>query len=237
MFRIQIAGYTIELDNRYSYVEWLCRDYVALQGSEPSLFRVRVSESDIRTYVHSCGRAMSSEEGEAQLLYRRICEHMPLYDAILIHASAVESEGRGYLFSAPRGTGKTTHTNLWLRHFQGRATVINGDKPLIRRHSDGRFWIYGTPWCGKEGLQKNRRVPLTAICFLRQGLDNCILPASLSDTTAHLLESTILPPNPAAQDRMAALIGSVVRTIPAYTLTCRPDTEAAEMAYEILSQV
>jgi hypothetical protein len=152
-------------------------------------------------------------------------------------------DGRGYAFSARRETGKSTHTELWQTHFAGqggaryRATVINGDKPLIRRAPDGRFWAYGTPWCGKEGKQVNRRCPLTAICFLEQGADNRVRVSNTADTAARLMEATVLPPDTEGQDRLAALIGATVRDIPALTLTCTPNIEAAEVAYEFLSQL
>ncbi len=235
MFVIRIADLIVEIDNRYGYVEQLCRKYCISNTSQAPAFRVRVGDSDVSQYVRHCGRPITAAEAESYLLYRRICEQMPYYDGILLHAAAVEMDGKGYLFSAPRGTGKTTHTNLWLAHFLGRATVINGDKPILRRAADGRFWFYGTPWCGKEGREENRRAPLTAICFLKQGSTNRMALSSTTDTTVGLLQGTLLPPDTESQDRMAALIGEIVRTIPAYTLVCRPEPQAAEVAYECLA--
>ncbi len=235
MFSIQMAELNIELDNRYGHVEALCRDYRA--SDAPAAFRVRVGENELRDYMAASGRPMTLPEAEAHLLYRRICEKLPAYDAILLHAAVVEMDGRGYAFCAPRGTGKTTHTALWESHFQGRATVINGDKPIVRLAPDGRLWAYGTPWCGKEGKNENRRVPLSAICFLEQAPENRMTPTQTADTVTRLLASTVLPPEPVLQDRMAALIGIITRQTPAYTLACRPDTAAAEVAYEFLSQL
>ncbi len=241
MFCISLAGITVEIDNRHNYVFEQCADYLC-NDSAP-VFRVCVSTADAEAYRKSCGRPLTLPEAESHLLYRRICERMPDYDVFLLHASVVEMDGRGYAFSARRGVGKSTHTALWQSYFTGqggsryRATVINGDKPLIRRAPDGRFWAYGTPWCGKEGLQVNRKCPLTAICFLEQGTVNRVTVASVADTTSRLMESTILPPDPEGQNALAALIGATVRDIPAFTLSCRPDTEAAEVAYKVLSQV
>ena len=235
MFLIRLAGFTVEIDNRHNYVFEQCRDYLCADGTPA--FRVAVSNAEVLTYQASCGRPMTLPEAESHLLYRRICQRMPACGAYLLHASVVEMDGRGYAFSARRGVGKSTHTALWQKHFPGRATVINGDKPLIRRAPDGRFWAYGTPWCGKEGLQVNRKCPLTAICFLEQGDTNGVAVSSAADTAARLMEATILPPDPDGQDRLAALIGATVRDIPALTLTCRPDTEAVQVAYEFLTGV
>jgi hypothetical protein len=235
MFRIRLAGITVEIDNRHNLVFEQCKDYLC-DDCAPA-FRVAVSTAETQAYQASCGRPMTLPEAESYLLYRRICERMPKYGVFLLHAAVVEMEGRGYAFSARRGTGKSTHTELWQSHFKGRATVINGDKPLIRRAPDGRFWAYGTPWCGKEGRGVNRRCPLNAICFLEQGTKNHVSVTSTADAAARIMEATVLPPDPDGQDRMAALVGAAVRDIPALTLTCRPDAEAVEVAYEFLSQV
>lgn len=235
MFCIRLAGITMEIDNRHNYVYDQCRDYLCTDGAPA--FRVAVSNAEMLDFQSSCGRPMTLPEAESHLIYRRICERMPAYGAYLLHAAVIEMEGRGYAFSARRGVGKSTHTALWQKHFAGRATIINGDKPLIRRAPDGRFWAYGTPWCGKEGLHVNRKCPLTAICFLERGSDNRVTVSSAADTAVRLMEATRLPPLPADQDRLAALIGATVRDIPAFTLTCRPDVEAAEVAYEFLSTV
>jgi hypothetical protein len=235
MFRIRLAGITVEIDNRHNLVFEQCKDYLC-DDCAPA-FRVAVSTAETQAYQASCGRPMTLPEAESYLLYRRICERMPKYGVFLLHAAVVEMEGRGYAFSARRGTGKSTHTELWQSHFKGRATVINGDKPLIRRAPDGRFWAYGTPWCGKEGRGVNRRCPLNAICFLEQGTKNHVSVTSTADAAARIMEATVLPPDADGQDRMAALVGAAVRDIPALTLTCRPDAEAVEVAYEFLSQV
>ena len=241
MFRIRLAGITVEIDNRHNYVYEQCADYLCFD-SVPA-FRVAVSTADMQDYMASCGRPMTLPEAESYLLYRRICEIMPKYGVFLLHAAVVELDGRGYAFSAKRGTGKSTHTELWNSRFAGqggsryRATVINGDKPLIRRAPDGRFWAYGTPWCGKEGKGVNRRCPLNAICFLEQGPRNRVSVTATADAAARIMEATILPPDTDGQDRLAALVGATVRDIPALTLTCRPDMEAVEVAYEFLSQV
>ncbi len=236
MFCIKLCHVVVELDNRYQYVRELCRDYIyERKVGEVPAFRVSASDQEMNDYRLSVGRSMTMPEAESYLLYRKICGEMPRYGAFLLHAAVVSLNGRGYAFSARRGAGKTTHTALWEQYFD--ATIINGDKPLVRREADGTFTAWGTPWCGKEGKQVNASVPLTAICFLEQGRVNEISSASVADTAARILEATILPPNPARQDEMAALVGAVVRDVPAFVLTCRPDELAARVAFEALTSV
>ncbi len=236
MFCIKLCQVIVELDNRHNYVETLCRDYLydLKQGEVPS-FRVAVSEKEMNDYRLSVRRSMTPAEAESYLLYRKICGEMPKYGSFLLHAAVVSLNGRGYAFSARRGVGKTTHTALWEQYFN--AEIINGDKPLVRLEQDGTFTAWGTPWCGKEGKQVNKSVPLSAICFLEQGKVNEIAHADTADTAARILEATLLPPDPARQDEMATLVGAVVREVPAFVLTCRPDELAARVALEALTAV
>ena len=236
MFCIKLCHVIIELDNRYNYVEALCCDYLYhMQNGEIPAFRVAVTDGEMNLYRASVRRAMMPGEAESYLLYRKICGEMPKYGAFLLHAAVVSLDGLGYAFSARRGVGKTTHTALWEQYFG--AEIINGDKPLIRQEAGGTFTAWGTPWCGKEGKQINKSVPLTAICFLEQGRVNDITSASVADTAARILEGTLLPPDPARQNEMAALVGAVVRDVPAFVLTCRPDELAARVSHDALTAV
>mgnify|MGYP003335436350 CR=1 FL=1 len=88
------------------------------------------------------------------------------FDGMMLHASAAKYDGRVYLFSGPCGIGKTTHTKLWEKYFPG-AVVINDDKPALRREA-GKWMVYGTPWCGKNGINSNASAPLAGICFLHR---------------------------------------------------------------------
>lgn len=245
MFRISLCGIVIELDNRFDYVKRLCRDYW-YDGTAPAAFRVKVGTDEMDAYSASVGRPMTPDEVESYLLYRKICGQMPAYGAFLLHASAImveEADGRtrGYAFSARRGGGKTTHTSLWSAYFAGntypKITVINGDKPLVKREVGGRLTLWGTPWCGKEGKQTNAHCPLSAICFLEKAPENRIAPCDTADTAARILEATMVPPTPALQDDMAALVGATVRDVPAYILSCRPDVQAVHLAYATLSEI
>lgn len=233
MFTIRLCGLDIQLDDRYGYVRQLCRDYI-VSSSTPA-FRVRVSTEQIEAYRQSCGRPMTAPEAESALLYRELCGQLPAYGSLLFHAAVLCVDGRGYAFSAPRGVGKTTHLRAWQDILGERVTVVNGDKPLLRRAEDGHWWVYGTPWCGKEGEQSNIACPLHSICFLERGERNAIRPASVTDTAASILAATLLPPTRALQDQMATLVGRLVREVPAFRMSCLPDRTAAELAYATLS--
>ena len=82
-------------------------------------------------------------------------------DGFVLHASALALNENAFLFSANSGIGKSTHTRLWKKVFDG-VTIINDDKPALRLKS-GLFYVYGTPWSGKSSLNENICVPLKSI--------------------------------------------------------------------------
>jgi len=102
------------------------------------------------------------------------CRHLLDYEGMVLHASALAYEERAYLFSAPCGTGKSTHARQWQEHFgSDKVQIINDDKPALRL-TDGSFYVFGTPWSGKSEYSLNVQVPLQAICFLEQSAHNWI---------------------------------------------------------------
>ena len=238
MFRIRLAGMTVEIDNRHNYVYELCRDYLCFD-SAPA-FRVAVSTAETQAYQAACGRPMTLPEAESHLLYRRICERMPRYGVFLLHAAVVELDGRGYAFSARRGVGKSTHTELWQTRFQGhageryKATVINGDKPLVRRTPDGRFWAFGTPWCGKEGLSTNTSVPLTDLCFIKRSASNETRPLDRGEALSLLLEQVVIPSGSGNIILVLDMLDRLLSSCRLWEIGCNTDITAAEHSSSII---
>ncbi len=163
-------------------------------------------------------------------VYRRICAYALAHDAFLMHCAVIEYEGRGYAFSAPSGTGKTTHIRLWKQVFGAdRVTVVNGDKPILRL-IDGVFYAYGTPWCGKEGYNTNTRVPLAALCFVTRGAENRIRPMTAEEAIPHLF-SQIMVVDSSDLARQMELADALLCSVPCYLLACNMSPAAAEVAY------
>ncbi len=232
MFTIRIAGLDIGIDNKYDFVKRLCRDYI--KDSDRLKFTVSADHSMIA--AETAGEVAPAVPGYAESLciYREICRRMPEYSAYLLHAAAVECDGRAYAFAAKSGTGKSTHASLWLKHLGSRARVINGDKPIVRFFEDGAY-IYGTPWCGKEGYNVNTRSRLAAICFIERSSENKIRPAARREVTEKLIRQTLLPREPAEITMLMQLIDLTVRSIPCWVLSCNMSLEAAEIAYMAMS--
>ena len=230
MFCIKIAGIPIGIDNRESYIERLCDGY-EIEGETPD-FTVHATEQEVRNaWEHNC--RFSYGYLESLCLYQKICLQLARYQAFLMHAAVVAVDGKAYVFTAPSGTGKTTHIRLWLELLGERAQVLNGDKPLFR-FVDGTLYACGTPWQGKEHMGENMMRPVQAVCFLEQGPENHIRSLSVSEVTRRIFHQLLLPKNEEELDRYWALLEKMLDTIPFYLLQCNRDLEAARLSYETM---
>lgn len=154
------------------------------------------------------------------------------FDGIMLHSSAVVYEGKAYLFSAKSGTGKSTHTQLWLKHFgEDAAYILNDDKPAIRK-IDGRYYACGTPFSGKTDLSRNELVPLQAICVIKRGAENKISKLDVDEALYSILNQTLRPAGETAMAMVLDIIDGIVKEVPVYELYCNISEEAVEVAYE-----
>lgn len=156
------------------------------------------------------------------------------FNGLMLHSSAIEKDGMAYLFSGPSGVGKSTHTGIWQKIYGESAKIFNDDKPALRR-IDGKWYAYGTPWCGKDGINRNRKVPLAGICFLNQAEENKIRRLTASEATGKVVAQT---PHRFKYvhklDLMLDTLDHLVREIPVFELKNRPEPEAAFLSYETM---
>ena len=128
---------------------------------------------------------------------------------VFIHSSSILYRDRVWLFTAPAGTGKSTHASMWEKN--GSAKIINGDLNLIGRNVDGfgkgfavssfdhsgeslgEPWVYGTPWCGTSGIYELKDYPLGGIIILRQGYKDYIEEMSYEDGVIGILSRSVSP--------------------------------------------
>ena len=152
-------------------------------------------------------------------------------DTLHVHAAVVSCEGKGYLFLGPSGTGKSTHAQLWLKHFEG-TELVNDDNPVVR---DGI--VYGSPWSGKTPCYRNVSYPIGGIVRLSQAPYNKIRRLSGIEAYVDLAESVggkiwdsrIAEGLHQAENKLAS-------TVPMWHLECLPDEEAARLCYDTITR-
>lgn len=156
------------------------------------------------------------------------------FGGLMLHSSAVVVDGRAYLFAADSGTGKSTHTQLWLREFDG-AFILNDDKPALRREADGWF-AYGTPWSGKTDWNVPERVALGGIALIERAEENTIVPCGASEAVRALMKQVNRPKAAAYRIMLMELLDKLISETPIWTLRCNMDPSAAHIAYEAMKQ-
>lgn len=233
--RMKLAGIPVEIHTLYD-LPACTREY---ETDEPPVFTVRITEQDIvderkksiseAAYEGIAYPTYSPAELESTAVYRKIAMRLPEYDAFVFHGAAVAVGDRAFVFTAGSGTGKTTHTALWIKNIAG-SFVINGDKPILRI-MDGKPFVCGTPWMGKESMGCNKIVPLSAICYLNRGTVNRIEEADLEKLCPRLIGQAYRPPDRALVAQTVRLLERIGRSVPLYELFCNMEDEAADIAF------
>ena len=234
MPKYKIADVVFKAELMYGYTVKLCKNY-EYNGDEPCEFCAVITQEDVAKE-----KALAPEFPDAYLeslaLFRKLCDYCLAHaNGIIFHSSAIMVDGKAYLFTAPSGTGKSTHTRLWRELLGDRAVMVNDDKPIIR-YIDGKFYVYGTPWNGKHHLDTNCRAEIKAICKIEQAKENYIYPASTSEMLLTLFNQTIRPEDPAQMDRLLNLTDKLLTEVELYKLGCTISKEAAELSYSTMSK-
>lgn len=234
MPRYKIADIVFDTNHIYGYTAKLCQNYLYSGAEEPE-FTATVSQADI-----DAEKSQEGAEGfpdyylESLALFRKLCDFaLTFRQGIIFHSSAVAIDGKAYLFTAPSGTGKSTHARLWRETFGEKVVYINDDKPIIR-YIDGGFYVYGTPWNGKHRLDTNARAKVAAICEIKQGKVNKIRRVSPAEMLMVVLNQTIRPSEADKMDNLLNILDKMLTTIPLYRLECDISEQAARISYNAM---
>ncbi len=233
MIRIKIAGLSIGIDNKYSFIEKLARDYLT---DEPELFTVEALENEIRREGEQTpGQSYPDGYLESVVVYRKIAERLPDFDAFVFHGAVLNMGGVAYAFTARSGVGKTTHTKLWHTAFADKVHYLNGDKPIIR-FIDGIPYACGTPWKGKEGYGVNEIAPLGGIAFLKRGEKNEAYEVGEDRIVTFLMGQIYIPKRADGAVKVMRLANRLVGAVRLVELKCNMDVEAAHVSYAAMSK-
>ena len=154
-------------------------------------------------------------------------------DTLLVHASVIRKDGFGYLFTAPSGTGKSTHTHLWYKHL-GNCDLMNDDNPVIRL-VDGQALVFGSPWSGKTPCYRNIFAPIGAITQIAQAPVNEVRRLGAVEAFAALLPAvSSMKWDKRVYSGICQALSHLLNTTPVWHLDCLPDAEAAHVCYEAI---
>ena len=156
--------------------------------------------------------------------------------ALIFHASCVIRDGKAVLFHAPCGTGKSTHSQQWMKTFPD-TELLNDDGPIVRVWPDGRVIAYGSPWSGQTPCYKNLSAPVAAFVRINRAKENKIHQLSPVETYASLMPSCTgrVKWNPEITEAQHQTLEKIISSIPCYQLDCLPNEDAARIcAAEVL---
>ena len=155
--------------------------------------------------------------------------------ALEMHSSVVVKDGRGYMFLGKSGTGKSTHSQLWIKNLDD-VELLNDDNPILRLLPDGSARVYGSPWSGKTPCYKQQNAPVGAIVHLKQAPYNKIERVPVIQAYVSLMESaSSFRPFKALADGWHATMEGICAAVPFYRLECLPDRDAAMLCYNTVN--
>ena len=232
MIVINIADVPIAIDNKHKFIVALAKDYIT--DSEPA-FTVSADEADVSREREASGSEFSDGYLESIVVFRKIAERLPEFDAVVFHGAVLNKGGKAYAFTAKSGVGKTTHTRLWLSEFGDEVHYLNGDKPVLRL-IDGKPYAFGTPWRGKEGYGRAESAPLEAIALLERAEQNTAEPIPYSEGTVRLMKQIYIPKNRACALLAMRVADRILTTVRFVELKCNMDKEAAHVAARAMTK-
>lgn len=152
----------------------------------------------------------------------------------LLHASFIDWHGKGILFTAPPGTGKSTQAALW-EQYEG-AQTINGDRAaLVKRN--GCWYAYGLPIAGTSGIYRNESAPISAVVILSQAKHNLVRKLRFSEIMRHMYpEITVHRWDANFVNNALNLAIDFIQSVPVYMLECLPDKDAVDALKQVLSE-
>jgi hypothetical protein len=238
---MEIAGAVIGVQSLFQSTKEYCRPYLTDKESEHFIL---VTAEDLaaeqlileKEAVEQGIKPRKFKEPflERATIQRRVADFLIGCNALMLHGSTIAVDGKAYLFTAPCGTGKSTHTRLWRRLFGDRAMMVNDDKPFLRI-IDRSVYACGSPWCGKHGLASNVSVPLQGICVLSRGKENLIQRADSASVMEILRQQAHSPLDADLLAQSFDLIDIITRYVPLWQLRCNMEQEAARVSYEAMS--
>lgn len=157
-------------------------------------------------------------------------------NTLLFHSSTIVKDGKAYLFLGKSGTGKSTHSGLWLKHIEG-TRLLNDDNPVVYISHEGTPMVSGSPWSGKTPCYKNEEYPIGAIVQLRQAPENKIRKQTVIESYVSIKTSVSGKAwEKEIADGQHQTIEKLIGATRLYQLDCLPNAGAALLCSQTISQ-
>lgn len=205
------SGYRIELD---------------YDNGQPHVVEFDEAVADVRAFIRWDDRF--AKTALSSMLRIVFAQAILPHGAISVHASVVVNDGKGFLFMGKSGTGKSTHSRLWLNHIEG-SWLLNDDNPIVRVTGEDVV-VYGSPWSGKTHCYRNESAPVAGIVRLKQAPCNRFrVCEDIAAFSAVLPGCSVLRQDTRLHEALCETLAELTERTLVGELECLPDREAAEV--------
>ncbi|MBR6270962.1 MAG: hypothetical protein IKR26_02255 [Lachnospiraceae bacterium] len=244
-FNMNIAGVSVSVGAGLESTKSFCYGYITGDPGGAADIDAVITQADI-DYVRRDGEAderdknlphffVPDRQAEQLALHKLVSDQMPAFNRALFHSSAVAVDGEAVLFTAPSGTGKSTHARLWKQLFGDRLVYINDDKPYIGYDGEaGPLTVYGSPWMGTHRVGANTSAPIKAIGIIERSPDNHTERMNAAQAFATLFNQAYRPRDVKMLTATMNILKRVAEEVPIYTIYCNMEPEAAQAAYSAI---
>lgn len=225
---VKEIGFTITVFRRPKTGEWLIRN-VSKQGSVLGLISPDWSELRLS---HSLAERRLSYMLDRLIMIAYSVASFPK-GLLKVHASVITLRGQALVLMGVSGTGKSTHSRLWLQHIEG-AELLNDDEPIIRIVED-KVRVFGCPWSGSTPCYKDMSAEVAAFVHLYQAPENRLSKLSPREAFNSLFTScSFFMPIPEIQQTLFNTVADVLNKVSVYRLDNRPEYEAVALSHSLL---
>ena len=232
--KLKIADFNWEINEKYDTLSEEGKGFLA--SFDVADFSLTVSDKDLILENSLSEFPCSNSYLEYIAVLRKMAEILPLNNGFVLHSACIDAQGEGVAFLAPSGTGKTTHLMSWIKYLKDKATIVNGDKPIVRFMGNTPI-AYGTPWMGKEKLGQNTKTALKHLCFIERALENKALEISKEEAVEKILNQIYMPKNnPEATFKTIELADKLLSSCKLWTIYCNLDENAGEIVYKTITK-
>lgn len=231
-----IAGLKVNIVNPHGRTEKQAVPYLAADQSENQHIDITIDITDKRIKEAMAEHPeLRQDDWEYMLTGSDFYTELINFNGILLHSSCIVVDDMAYAFSADSGTGKSTHTQLWLDYFGDRAYMLNDDKPAIRIIGS-KVYACGTPFSGKYDYSTPKVVELAGICFLERSTENWIKQADTAKAVFNIFSQTVRKLNRDKMDNLFNVIEEIFAKVPLYELGCNISQDAMLTSYNAMKK-
>ncbi len=222
----KIAGLNILIEYFYNETSILL-DKFRIDDFSHIDFEILITESDVSKQMELTKINEPSFVENQCILDKLSSILLNKYGSFIFHGSAISYKDNGYIFTAPSGTGKSTHVNNLRKVLGDEIKYINDDKPIIKIEDNTPF-IYGSPWEGKHFLGSNIKAKLKAFIFLEQDNKNSVKEVDFNEFLTKILSQSQKPKTVFEGEKLLDVIVNFTNSnVKFYILKCNKDVSSA----------